>query len=93
LCAFGLHTGILQSKEAVDYRWKTADEVLWLDARVLPRQVGISLGLVEVGGYAEMLPLPRIQEIELRSVHIITSTVPWIYLQVLPIVNPLFGDG
>jgi hypothetical protein len=92
LCVFGLHAGILRSRSAPEYSWKKADAVLWLDARTLPAQVGIGLGLIEVGNYAAMLPRLPHDRIELRSVHLITNTVPWIYLTVEAVVKPLLGD-
>ena len=91
LCVFCLDTIMVRDGKGLDYKGKEADAVLWLDTRTLPRQVGLSLGLLEVGAYGAMLPPWPSEHVELRSVHLITNTVPWIYLKVEAIVNPSIG--
>jgi hypothetical protein len=49
--------------------------------------VSVSLGLLEVGAYGAMLPVHKLWDV--RLVHLITNTVPWIYVMVMdPRRNP-----
>lgn len=83
LCAFGIPTKIIEAASATEYKGGKGDSVLWLDARTLPELVNVSLGLVEVGGYNAMLPVHTNPSTDLRSVHLITNTVPWIYVMII----------
>lgn len=80
LCAFGFDKEIVRSSLATEYTGKRGDSVIFLDSRSLPQLVNVSLGLVEVGGYNAMLPVHIVSD--LRFVHLVTSTVPWIYVMV-----------
>lgn len=97
LCVFEIPTSMVRETAATEYRGKKGDSVIWLDARTLPSsRVGISLGLVEVGGYKSILPVHLLKEfVDLRLVHLVTNTVPWIYVMVhtMPATAiPLNGD-
>lgn len=90
LCAFGIETGIVNSDTVSDYTGKKRDAVIWLDARTLPTQINVSLGLIEVGAFAAMLPVHR--TIDLLSVHFVTSTTPWIYVWVSGTTTKPYDD-
>ena len=86
LCSFAFGTGIVEDATATEYKGKKGDSVIWLDARTLPSQINVSLGLVDVGGYASILPVHEVMD--LRLLHLVTSTVPWIYVQVVDPSRP-----
>jgi hypothetical protein len=92
LTVFGMHRAILKASDAATYDGKPSDVAVWLDARTLPSQFSVSLGLLEPHRLEAMLPYHDDGHNELRSVHFVTSTRPWIYLQVYALVNPLLGD-
>jgi len=85
LCTFGLGTDIVDSASATEYTGKEGDSVIWLDSRTLPRQINVFLGLLEVGEYQSLLPVHIMYD--LRLVHLVTSTIPWIYVMVLDTSN------
>lgn len=85
LISFLVVSGIVESDVVSDYCGKKGDAVIWLDARTLPKQVNVGLGLLEVGAYNALLPLHQVAD--LRMVHIFTNTVPWIYVMVLGVDN------
>ncbi|KQV60774.1 hypothetical protein ASC95_04905 [Pelomonas sp. Root1217] len=80
LCVFGFHTKFVESDAATPYKGKKGDSVIFLDSRSLPDQVGVSLGLLEAGAYAAMLPIH--QHLDLRLIHLATNTTPWIYVAI-----------
>ena len=90
LCTFGFDTGIVNDAAGTEYTGKKGDSVIWLDARALPGQINVLLGLVEAGGYASILPMHEI--VDLRLLHLVTSTVPWIYVMVAYARGPLLVD-
>jgi len=51
LVNFGLDKEIVNSERFTTYTGKKGDAILYLDARVLPKQFNVSLGLLEVGSY------------------------------------------
>ena len=82
LCAFGISTAaLLGSEQATDYTGKKGDSVILMDARALPDQVNVSLGLLEVGAHQSILPVHQVANV--RLVHLVTHTVPWIYVMVM----------
>lgn len=81
LCTFLFGTGIVEDSEATEYKGKKGDSVIWVDARTLPSQINVSLGLLEPGAYHSILPVHMVAD--LRMVHLVTNTVPWIYVMVV----------
>ena len=80
LCAFCFSKDIVESADVTEYTGRKGDSVIYLDARTMPDQVNISLGLVEVGNYNSILPVHEI--VDLHLVYLVTNTVPWIYVMV-----------
>ena len=95
LSSFSFLTQIVEAADATVYTGEIGDSVIYWDARTLPEQIQVLLGLVEVGGYDSILPVHALGFIDLRLVHLVTNTVPWIYVMVAsvePGASPL-SDG
>ena len=88
LCAFGLTTVLDQYPAAVNYAGKKGDSVVYLDTRTLPALLSVSFGLVECNNLGAMLPVAHHHDV--RLIHIVSSTVPWIYVKIHAIRA---GDG
>lgn len=80
LCAFGLSTAVLDTPHRQVFTGRKGDSIVYLDARTLPTFMSISLGLVEVNNLAAMLPVAPWHDV--RLMHIVPSTAPWIYINV-----------
>ena len=80
LCAFGVETDLSRYSDAAEHSGKKGDSIVYLDTRTLPSFLSISFGLVECNNLGAMLPVA--QHHDVRLIHIVSSTVPWIYVNV-----------
>lgn len=80
LCAFGIHTNLKIYPQEAEYTGKKGDSIVYLDTRTLPEFLSISLGLVECNNLAAMLPVAPGHDV--RLIHVVPSTAPWIYVKV-----------
>lgn len=78
LCAFGVHTDLGKYPQMAQYNGKKGDSIVYLDTRTLPEFLSISFGLVESNNLGTMLPVVPWHDV--RLIHIVPSTVPWIYV-------------
>jgi hypothetical protein len=85
---FAIGIGIVEDRVITEYKGKKADSIIWLDTRSLPDQINVSRGLLEVGAYRAILPVHMVTD--LRMVHLVTNTVPWIYVMIGD--APAFSD-
>lgn len=80
LCAFGVHTDLEKYPQAAEYTGKKGDSIVYLDVRTLPGFLSISFGLVECNNLGAMLPVFPGHDV--RLIHVVPSTIPWIYVSV-----------
>ena len=80
LCAFGVQTDLSLYPVAREYQGKTGDSIVYLDTRTLPEFLSVSFGLVECNNLGAMLPIAPHHDV--RLTHIVTSTIPWIYVTI-----------
>ncbi len=66
LSSFSFLTQIVEAADATVYTGEIGDSVIYWDARTLPEQIQVLLGLVEVGGYDSILPVHALGFIDLR---------------------------
>lgn len=82
ICAFGIQPKAQVSRVGREFSMEKADAILYLDARVLPENVMVAVGLLEPGKLDELNGIAMTDVVEVRQLFLVTNTNPWIYLAV-----------